>query len=191
MKKTLAAALVVAVAAAVAGLQALDSKGYFGSRQVVTQDVSPLDESLSQLRQQQGSRDTRLNAARFIASNAASVTPDLVHQLSQPLLKDGDAAVRKEVAEAMRQLAARHCDDSQLRPAQFEPQMLEILLAAFNRENDATVRINIVKAAGEMNHPDALLILDKAAADNNPAVREAAQGARRDRERRMLAARSG
>lgn len=154
-----------------------------------TAAASPVQSSLTQLRQQ-GSTDSRVNAARFIASNATDVTPDLVHQLGQPLLKDHEVAIRKEVAAAMRQLAARHCQ-SELRPEQFEPQMLDILLTAFNREDDPGVRVSIVQAAGQLNHPDALQILDKAAEDTSPAVREAASKARNDRDRRLLAARTG
>lgn len=189
MKISLAAVAIVSVSLGWFGLQSIDTKSLFGSNNALSASSHRIDASISQLRQA-GSRDTRLTAARFIASNAASVTPDLVHQLGQPLLKDRDAAIRKEVADVMRQLAVRHTAD-ELQPAQFEPQMLEILLAAYNRETDATVRINIVRAAGQMNHPDALLILDKGTSDANPAVREAAQESRTERDRRMLVARSG
>lgn len=190
MKISLAALTIISVALGWFGLQSLDTKSLFGPSLNSTGSATRIDASISQLQQDGSSRDTRLAAARFIASNANSVTPDLVHQLGQPLLKARDVAIRKEVADVMRQLAARHTAN-ELQPAQFEPQMLEILLAAYNGETNADVRINIVRAAGQMNHPDALLILDNGTSDANPAVREAAQESRTERERRMLAARSG
>lgn len=189
MNKRLAFAAIALVAGLTASTQLLAQKGPAQNSFTLPAQNSPIDESLSLLRKP-GNRDTKLTAARFIGSNTASVTPDLVHKLSQPLMKDNDVVVRREVADVMRRLVASH-GESTSRAAIYEPQMLEILLTAFDREKDSAVRINIVNAAGQMNHPDALLVLDKAFKDDNPAVREAAIGARAQRDRRLLSARSG
>lgn len=189
MKIPLATVAIVGAVLAWFGFGSLDLGQLHQSILPETAAASPVQSSLTQLRQQ-GSTDSRVTAARFIASHATDVTPDLVHQLGQPLLKDREVAIRKEVAAAMRQLAARHCQ-SELRPEQFEPQMLDILLTAYNRETDAGVRVSIVQAAGQLNHPDALQLLDKAVEDVSPAVREAATKARGDRDRRLLTARTG
>lgn len=189
MKIPLATVALIGAALAWFGLSSFNPVQLDRSILPETSASSPVQSSLTQLRQD-GPTDSRVSAARFIASNATDVTPDLVHQLGQPLLKDRDVAIRKEVAAAMRQLAARHCL-TELRPEQFEPQMLDILLTAYNREQDSGVRVSIVQAAGQLNHPDALQILNKAAEDTNPGVREAASKARSDRERRLLTARTG
>jgi HEAT repeat protein len=67
-----------------------------------------------------------------------------------------------------------------------EPQAFEILAAAYAEETDVRVKIAIVESLSEFTVPEAAELLNRAIEDSNPAVREAAQQAKRKRDMRLL-----
>lgn len=150
------------------------------SKQELTMNLSLL---------QSGTKQQKEAAVQFVTQNVDTLTPPVVHALGQPLLHDRDAGLRQQAIDALTQLASRH--NSTSRVAAHEPQCLAILDAAYTREKDPNVRRSIVHSVGELNDPEAVDLLNRALADPNPAVREAAQIAKNKREQRLLVARTG
>jgi hypothetical protein len=148
-----------------------------------------LQESLTRLSSAATARE-RLQAARFIGEKSTTVNSYQIQHLSRALTSDPDPSVRAAVATTFGEIAARHSQGT-ARPGPQEPQMIEALSAAFDRESNASVRRCIIQAAAEFNDAQAAYVLTKALVDVDPSVREAAQEARLKRERRKLAALSG
>lgn len=114
------------------------------------------------------------------------VGADTIHTLAQPLLRNPDANTRLEIAKTLRDLAKAPHGAT---PGPREPQTVDILGAAFARETDSRVKIEIVNTLSEFSIPEAAELLNRALEDGDPAVRDAAQQAKIRRERRMLFAR--
>lgn len=129
--------------------------------------------------------DLRL-AAPPTLSEPAPVSADLVSAHGQLLLRATNADTRVSLVKQLHSFAGP-APDAAIGPR--EPQTLDILAAAFARESDAQVKVEIVNALSDFNAPEAAEFLNRAIEDGNPAVRNAAQQAKIRRDRRLLFAR--
>ncbi len=118
------------------------------------------------------------------------VSAELVHNVGNPLLFDSDPIIRADAASALSVLA-RRCQESSHRGASHEPQMLDLLATALEQETSADVKRTIIDAVASFLYPEAAAILDKAASDADPSIREAAQEAKIKRNRKILRSISG
>lgn len=129
----------------------------------------------------------RVAAARFFAEQPPS-SSTVIQALGKALSEDEDPRVRAAVASAIgksrRKFAAENSGSLN------EPQLLEIMHRAFASESDVAVRLEIVLAVGEFNHPEAAQLLSLASEDNNSSVREMAHWVKALREQRLLRSRS-
>lgn len=132
----------------------------------------------------------RMQAARWLGEQEASISSEMIQSMGRSLRNDTDPAVRSAVARSFGDLAAKQNDNSVGAGAN-EPQMLEVLSAAYTAESNASVRARIITAAGQFKDPDALTLINKGLVDTDPGVREAAQMAKLQRQRKLLVVISG
>lgn len=122
--------------------------------------------------------------------DSKEATPQLIHQVGQPLLFAADPALRSDAAAALATLA-RRCQETNPKGALHEPQMLDLLSTALDKETNADVKRTIIAAIADFRFPEAATILNRAAADPNPAIREAAREAKIKRDRKLAQKVSG
>ncbi len=108
---------------------------------------------------------------------------ELIHDIGQPLLQSSDATQRQALTKAMREAATNKAAGS---PNVREPQALDILTAAYLREQSSAVKIEIISSLSEFSIPEAAELINRALEDGDPAVRKAAQQAKIRRDRRMI-----
>jgi hypothetical protein len=132
----------------------------------------------------------RLQAAKWLGQQEASLSSELVQTMGQSLRTDTDPTVRAAVAASFGQLAAKQ-NASSAGAGPKEPQMLEILSAAYEAESNPSVRARIMTAAGEFKDPSAVSLLNRGLVDSDPGVREAAQMSKQARYKKFLVAISG
>ena len=131
----------------------------------------------------------RVAAARFFADHPLAISSSLIQELGQVLAQDKDAQVRAAVATAIGKSHRKFAGE--LQDGFYEPQLLEILLAAYQNEKSAAVRIEIVRAAAEFDHADAATIINQSLEDQDSSVRETGFRVKHYREQRMTRARIG
>ncbi|HEY9868262.1 MAG TPA: HEAT repeat domain-containing protein [Candidatus Obscuribacterales bacterium] len=113
-----------------------------------------------------------------------TVSSEQVLSLGYRLMSDQNPGVRGEIAETFARLAAqRNTGSAEYGP--LEAQMIDLLQSAYHREKDPAVRRKIVAGVAAFNHPQAVVLMEAAAQDQDPSVRQAAQEARRSREARL------
>lgn len=129
--------------------------------------------------------DLRL-AAPPALPEAAPVGADLVSAHGQLLLRATNPDTRRSLVKQLQEFTSP-APDASIGPR--EPQTLDILAAAYARETDVSVKVEIVTALSDFNAPEAAEFLTRALEDGDPAVRKAAQQAKLRRDRRLLFAR--
>jgi hypothetical protein len=118
---------------------------------------------------------------RTSPSVSNTIGADTVSFYGQSLISTPDAKKRIQLIEELG--SATHANTGVgLR----EPQSIEILDAQFGRESSTDVKIAIVNQVSEFNVPQAVELLNRAIADSNPAVRQAAQQAKERRRIRLF-----
>lgn len=137
-----------------------------------------------------GNRDFAFapNESESHSARSGIAGADVIHGLGKPLLRSQDVATRAELTKTLRDAATfRHSGST--RPGPREPQAFEILSAAYARETDAGVKVEIINAVAEFNVPEAAELLNRAAEDVDSVVRTAAREAKTRRELRLQLAR--
>jgi len=158
--------------------------------EMLTGNKQMLDSSLVKLESARQPQE-RVEAAKLIGTHSGElVSSNAVRAMGSALSKDPDPAVRAAVAQSLGELAARR-NSGTIAPGSQEPQMIEALTAAFDEETDPSVRRSILAAAAAFNEPAAAALLNKGLADPDPSVRETAQKAKLQRERRLFTAVTG
>ena len=127
----------------------------------------------------------RVDAARVFGQQPPAVSSNVIQGLGRVLIYDADSRVRAAVATSIGQSRRKFGQSAN------EPQLLEILLTAYQQEIDATVRRELVRSAGEFDHADAATVINLALEDQDSSVREAAQTVKILREQRLLRSRTG
>lgn len=135
-----------------------------------------------------GTSVERAAAARIFGEHPPAVSSTIVQGLGRALMYDGDVRVRSAVAASVGQ-SRRKCEPGTR--VYNEPQLLEIMLTAYQQEVDAGVRREIVRAVGEFDHADAATVINLALEDQDSSVREAAAHVKILREQRLMRARTG
>ncbi len=148
---------------------------------VVQQTISKLSSPLTA---------ERIDAVRWFAGNEQIVDANVVQSLSDTLIADPDPGVRIASAVVFGQLAGSRSSGAE-QVGKNEPLLLEAMSLAYHKEGNVAVRRQIVEAYGQFNSPEAAELIADALKDEDPSVREAAQKARLNRERRLLSLRSG
>jgi HEAT repeat protein len=157
---------------------------------VTMQAQSDLTQSgLTRLKTATNSQE-RLQAAKWLSQQEATISSEVVQSLGRSLRTDTDPSVRAAVAATIGELAAKQNANS-AGPGDKEPQMLELLSAAYGAESNPAVRARIMQAAGEFKEPAAVALLNRGLVDPDPGVRESAQMAKLSRYKKLLVAISG
>lgn len=130
----------------------------------------------------------RADAARLFGEQPPAVSSTVIQGLGRALIYDADSRVRAAVARSIGQSRRKYAESLS---AHNEPQLLEIMLTAYQQEIDADVRREIVRAVGEFDHADAATVINLALEDQDSSVREAAQTVKILREQRILRSRTG
>jgi hypothetical protein len=112
-----------------------------------------------------------------------TIGADTVGFYGQSLMSTSDAHKRIELIRA---LGSATLNRNKTGVGLREPQTVEILAAAYGRESEPAVKIEIVNAVSEFNVPEAAELLNRAIADTDRTVRQAAQEAKTRREIRQL-----
>jgi HEAT repeat protein len=184
LAKVSAALAIVGIVAAILALNAVPAL----SSQTQAQ-AQLLDTSLTRLHSATNSQE-RMQAARWLGEQQASVSSDMIQNMGRSLRTDTDPTVRAAVAASIGDLAEKQNEHSATAGAN-EPQMLDVLATAFADESNPSVRARIIKAAGQFKDPDAVTLINRGLIDSDPGVREAAQTAKLSRQRRLLIAFTG
>lgn len=125
----------------------------------------------------------RVAAARFLGGLPAK-SSNMIQALGKALTDDEDAQVRAAVASSIGN--SRRKMSAEQSVVVNEPQMLEIMLHAYLKENDIAVRQAIVLSAAEFNNPLAGELIAMALEDHDSSVREFAHRAKVTRNARLL-----
>lgn len=171
-------------------VMALAAVWYFRGHKAVPEDETKLIQAHLTMLETSAKPDERLAAARFFGERPPLAASTDLQKLGNALLHDQDSRLRGAVANSIG--ASRR--KLELHPhvrALNEPQVLELLLLAYTSEKDAAVRREIVMAAGEFNHAEAVTLINMALEDSDPAVAEEARRTKDYREQRLLKARVG
>jgi hypothetical protein len=130
----------------------------------------------------------RVAAARLLAEQPPCCDSNVIQAIGKALCQDEDAQVRAAIASSIGKSRRKFVD---AKDGSFnEPQLLEIMLSAYLRESDASVRTEIVSAAAEFNHAEAAEIINMALDDHDSSVRETALRAKHTRDNRLQRART-
>lgn len=121
----------------------------------------------------------RLAAVAWIGKHVTTPSTNELNALAQALQTDSDPTVRASVATALKQIAINQKQNPQAvgHARNVEPQLLEILEAAYSKEKNATVRRCIVEAASQLTYPQAAYFITRAKQDSDPSVSAAAKQA--------------
>lgn len=121
----------------------------------------------------------RLAAVSWLGNHVTTPSTNELNALAVALETDSDPAVRASVATALKQIAINQkANPEAVRHARnVEPQLLEILEAAYSKEKNATVRRCIVEAASQLHYPQAAYFISRAKTDVDPTVSAAAKQA--------------
>ncbi|MCC7529914.1 MAG: hypothetical protein IT342_15430 [Candidatus Melainabacteria bacterium] len=121
----------------------------------------------------------RLAAVSWLGNHVTAPSTNELNSLARALETDSDPAVRASVATALKQIAINQKENPAAigHARNVEPQLLEILEAAYNKETNASVRRCIVEAASMLTYPQAAYFINRAKTDNDPAVSAAARQA--------------
>ncbi len=131
----------------------------------------------------------RLAAVSWLGNHVVTPSTNELNSLSRALETDSDPAVRASVATALKQIAINQKQNPEAvgHARNVEPQLLEILETAYNKEKNATVRRCIVEAASQLSYPQASYFLDRAKTDVDPSVSATAKQAAHFRDLSMPA----
>jgi hypothetical protein len=121
----------------------------------------------------------RLAAVSWLGNHVTAPSTNELNSLSTALETDSDPAVRASVATALKQIAINQKENHQAvgHARNVEPQLLEILESAYNKEKNASVRRCIVEAASMLTYPQAAYFINRAKTDQDPTVSAAAKQA--------------
>ncbi len=121
----------------------------------------------------------RLAAVSWLGNHVTTPSTNELNTLAVALETDSDPAVRASVATALKQIAVNQKDNPEAvaHARNVEPQLLEILEAAYSKEKNATVRRCIVEAASQLHYPQAAYFITRAQTDSDPTVSAAAKQA--------------
>ncbi len=131
----------------------------------------------------------RLAAVSWLGTHVTTPSTNELNTLASALETDSDPAVRASVATALKQIAINQTKNPEAvgHARNVEPQLLEILEAAYSKEKNASVRRCIVEAAARLNYPQAAYFLTRAKNDPDPTVSAAASEAEHFRDLSMPA----
>jgi hypothetical protein len=139
-----------------------------------------ITETIGQLSTAESS-SLRMNAARWLSTQFPNNPDTIIRSLGDSLNNDPDPVVRAQAANSLASIARQARETTS---ADAEKQIADVLARRYAREASDTVRRCIIGAAAELDNDAAGPLVDKATADNDPAVKEEALRARVERERR-------
>jgi len=121
----------------------------------------------------------RLAAVTWLGKHVSAPSTNELQALAHALENDSDPAVRASVATALKQIAINQKAKADVigQTRNVEPQLLEILEAAYSKEKNASVRRCIVEAAAQLTYPQAAYFINRAEKDSDPSVIAAAKQA--------------
>lgn len=123
----------------------------------------------------------RINAARWLSTQASTNPETVIRSLGDSLHSDPDPVVRAQAATSLGAIARQSRMNTN---AANEKLIADLLQRQYSREASDTVRRCIIGAASELDIDDANGLVEKAIEDNDPSVKEEALRARLERERR-------
>lgn len=123
----------------------------------------------------------RINAARWLSTQASTNPETVIRSLGDSLHSDPDPVVRAQAATSLGAIARQSRMNTN---AANEKLIADLLQRQYSREASDTVRRCIIGAASELDIDDANGLVEKAIEDNDPSVTEEALRARLERERR-------
>jgi hypothetical protein len=129
------------------------------------------------------SSSVRINAARWLSTQATTNPETVIRSLGDSLANDPDPVVRAQAATSLGNIARQTREQPTKNVAQ-EKLIAEVLQRQYKKEASDAVRRCIVGAASELDVDDASGLVEQATSDNDPSVKEEALRARVERERR-------